>query len=197
MEQLPCAGAKLGKTPPTHPLWFIKSGTSVVGPGESIQRPRGYQGKIAFEGELGIVIGKVCKQVSVAEAHRFIFGYTCVNDVTAIELLNENTDFEQWGRAKSFDTFSCLGPAIATELDVSSASLVTRLAGSERQNYRLSDMIFGPDQLVSRLSHDMTLLPGDVIACGTSLGVGSIRDGNEIEISIPAVGALTNTLAPA
>jgi 2-keto-4-pentenoate hydratase/2-oxohepta-3-ene-1,7-dioic acid hydratase in catechol pathway len=186
--------AKLGKVPPAHPLWFTKPDTSVIGPEESIRRPPEYTGKIVFEGELGIVIGKACRRIPAVDAGRHIFGYTCVNDVTAVDLLYESPDFAQWARAKSFDTFSCIGPAIATDLDVSTANLVTRLEGNERQNYPLSDMIFKPAELVSRLSYDLTLLPGDVIACGTSLGVGSIKAGNKVEITISGVGTLANTL---
>jgi 2-keto-4-pentenoate hydratase/2-oxohepta-3-ene-1,7-dioic acid hydratase in catechol pathway len=179
--------AKMGKQAPSHPLFFIKSATSVIGPREPIKRPTGYAGKIVFEGELGIVIGKHGKE---------IFGYTCVNDVTAIDLLLENDDFPQWSRSKSFDTFGCLGPVIATNFDSAEANLVTRLDGVERQNYPLSDMIFSPRELVSRISHDVSLLPGDVIACGTSLGVGSIKDGVTVEISIDGIGSLSNALAP-
>ena len=187
--------AKLGKAAPVHPLWLIKPATSVIGPEESILRPPDYAGKIVFEGELGIVIGEPCRRVSTVVAERRIFGYTCVNDVTAADVLNESPDFAQWTRAKGYDTFSCIGPAIATDLNLAAANVVTRLAGSERQNYPLSDMIFKPAELVSRLSHDLTLLPGDVIACGTSLGVGSIKDGNRIEITIDGVGTLANTLS--
>jgi 2-keto-4-pentenoate hydratase/2-oxohepta-3-ene-1,7-dioic acid hydratase in catechol pathway len=188
--------AKIGKPPAPHPLYFIKSNTSVIGPHEPIRRPAGYAGKIVFEGELGIVLGKRCKDVPVNQADGSIFGYTCVNDVTAMDILVENGDFPQWGRAKSFDTFGCLGPAIATHFDFSSARLVTRLDGVERQNYALSDMIFSPAELVSRISQDMTLLPGDVIACGTSLGAGSIKDGVSVEINIDGIGSLLNALAP-
>ncbi len=188
-------GAKLGKTAPSHPLFFIKSATSVAGPGAPIKRPAGYAGKIVFEGELGIVIGKHAKEVPLHEAADYIFGYTCVNDVTAMDLLFENGDFPQWSRSKSFDTFGCLGPVIAADFDSATASLITRLDGVERQNYPLSDMIFPPRELVSRISHDMSLLPGDVIACGTSLGVGSIKEGAIVEISIEGIGSLQNTLA--
>jgi 2-keto-4-pentenoate hydratase/2-oxohepta-3-ene-1,7-dioic acid hydratase in catechol pathway len=187
--------AKLGKAAPAHPLWFTKPDTSVIGPEESIRRPPDYSGKIVFEGELGIVIGKTCRHISASDAGRHIFGYTCVNDVTAADLLYECADFAQWARAKSFDTFSCIGPAIATDLEVSMATLLTRLEGNERQNYPLSDMIFKPAELVSRLSRDLTLLPGDVIACGTSLGAGSIKAGNKVEITISGVGTLANTLS--
>jgi 2-keto-4-pentenoate hydratase/2-oxohepta-3-ene-1,7-dioic acid hydratase in catechol pathway len=187
--------AKLGKQAPLHPLFFLKSATSLIGPNELIERPTSYTGKIVFEGELGIVIGKPCKEASPGAAADYIFGYTCVNDVTAIDLLFENADFPQWGRSKSFDTFGCLGPVIATQFDASTASLVTRLDGVERQNYSLADMIFSPHELVSRISHDVALLPGDVIACGTSLGVGSIKDGVTVEVSIDGIGSLSNTLA--
>ena len=160
--------AKLGKAAPAHPLFLLKPGTSVIGPGESILRPKDYAGKIAYEGELGIVIGRRCKDVSVTEAPELIFGYTCVNDVTAAEVLNENSDFAQWCRSKGYDTFGSLGPVIATQLDWREAWVITRLDGVERQNYPVSDMIMSPAELVSRISHDMTLLAGDVIACGTS-----------------------------
>jgi 2-keto-4-pentenoate hydratase/2-oxohepta-3-ene-1,7-dioic acid hydratase in catechol pathway len=188
--------AKIGKASPQHPLFFIKSATSVIGTREPIRRPYGYAGKIVFEGELGIVIGKEARSVPVDKASEYIFGYTCVNDVTAIDLLSENGDFPQWTRSKSFDTFGCIGPVIATELQSAAANLITRLDGVERQNYQLADMIFPPHELVSLISNDISLLPGDVIACGTSLGVGSIKEGATIEVDIDGVGCLSNTLAP-
>jgi 2-keto-4-pentenoate hydratase/2-oxohepta-3-ene-1,7-dioic acid hydratase in catechol pathway len=187
-------GLKLGKPAPTHPLFLIKPGTSAIGSNESILRPAGYRGKIAYEGELGIVIGKFCKEVSLSAAEDHIFGYTCVNDVTAPEVLNENADFAQWCRSKGYDTFACLGPVIATGLDWSRLRVITRVDGVERQNYPLSDMIMPPNELVSRISHDMSLLPGDVVACGTSLGVGSIKDGCAVEVAIAGIGSLVNVL---
>lgn len=188
--------AKLGKQAPVHPLFLIKPGTSIIGPGEMIRRPTGYTGKIAFEGELGVVIGRKAKDVAIEAAPAHIFGYTCVNDVTAADVLNESPDFAQWCRSKGYDTFGCVGPVIATGLDLAQAQVITRLGDAERQNYPLSDMIMSPAELVSRISFDMTLLPGDVIACGTSLGVGSIRDGGAVEVTIPGIGSLVNTLAP-
>jgi len=186
---------KLGKAAPVHPMFLIKPGTSVIGPNEPIKRPAGYAGKIAYEGELGIVIGKICKDVPPNEAGEYIFGYTCVNDVTATEVLNENPDFPQWCRSKSYDTFGCIGPVITAGLDWPRAKVITRLDGVERQNYPLSDMIISPADLVSLVSRDMTLLPGDVIACGTSLGIGSIRDGAAVEIIIEGIGTLRNVLS--
>ena len=187
-------GAKLGKSAPSHPLYLIKPGSCLAGPGEAIKRPLAYRGKIAFEGELGIVIGRHCKDVAASRAADYVLGYTCVNDVTAAEVLNENPDFAQWCRSKGYDSFGCVGPVIASELDYARAQVITRLDGVERQNYPLADMIFPPPELVSRISHDMSLLPGDVIACGTSLGVGSIKDGSSVEVTIEGIGSLFNAL---
>jgi 2-keto-4-pentenoate hydratase/2-oxohepta-3-ene-1,7-dioic acid hydratase in catechol pathway len=187
---------KLGKSAPSHPLFLIKPGTSVIGPDAMIRRPTGYAGKIAYEGELGIVIGKLCKDVAPSGAGDHIFGYTCVNDVTASGILGENVDFAQWCRSKGYDTFGCIGPVIATALDWPRARVITRLDGVERQNYPLSDMIMPSEELVSRISHDMSLLPGDVIACGTSVGVGSIKDGCAVEVTIDGIGSLVNVLRP-
>lgn len=189
--------AKLGKGAPQHPLFLLKPGTSVSGPGDAIERPTGYAGKILYEGELGVVIGRRCKDVSLEDAARHVFGYTCVNDVTAGDVLNETPDFAQWCRSKGFDTFGIIGPSIVTALDWSKVHVVTRLGGVERQNYALADMLIPPLELVSRISHDMTLLPGDVIACGTSLGVGSIKEGVDVEVTIEGIGSLVNVLAPA
>jgi 2-keto-4-pentenoate hydratase/2-oxohepta-3-ene-1,7-dioic acid hydratase in catechol pathway len=188
---------KLDKAPPQHPLFLIKPPMSVIGPGADIRRPKSYQGKIAYEGELGIVIGKRCTNVSPEEADGYIFGYTCINDVTAVDLLNEDPNFAQWCRSKGFDTFSCIGPVIETQFDWRNANVVTRLDDVERQNYPISDMIFTPAEQVSMISHDMTLMPGDVIACGTSIGVGSIKDGSTVVVSIDGIGALPNQLAAA
>jgi 2-keto-4-pentenoate hydratase/2-oxohepta-3-ene-1,7-dioic acid hydratase in catechol pathway len=186
---------KLGKAAPSHPLFLIKPPMSVIGPNAPIRRPKGYGGKIAYEGELGIVIGKRATNLSVEEAADHIFGYTCINDVTAVELLNEDPNFAQWCRSKSFDTFSCIGPVIEQGFDWQKASVVTKLDDVERQNYPLSDMIFTPAEQVSMISHDMTLMPGDVIACGTSIGVGSIKDGSTVVVSIDGIGALPNVLS--
>jgi 2-keto-4-pentenoate hydratase/2-oxohepta-3-ene-1,7-dioic acid hydratase in catechol pathway len=185
---------KLGKPAPTHPQFLLKPSTSVIGPNEPIRRPGTYAGKIGYEGELGIVIGKRCTNIRPDEASAHVFGYTCVNDVTAMGVLNENVDFAQWCRSKGYDTFGCLGPVVATGLEWSRLKVITRLDGVERQNYPLADMIISPAELVSRISHDMSLLPGDVIACGTSIGVGSIKDGSSVEVEIEGIGVLQNVL---
>ncbi|WP_420991740.1 fumarylacetoacetate hydrolase family protein [Cupriavidus sp. 30B13] len=183
---------KLEKPVPRHPLFLIKPASSLAGPGDPIVRPRSYAGKIVYEGELGIVIGRRCRDAAPAEAAAHIFGYTVVNDVTASEVIGEDPGFPQWCRAKGFDTFGCIGPAIVTAFDWRAARVVTRLDGTERQNYPLSDLIFSPEQQVSLISQDLTLMPGDVIACGTSLGVGSMKDGAVVEVSIDGIGALVN-----
>ena len=185
---------KLGKAAPKYPLFLLKPASCAIGPSEAIRRPAAYAGKIAYEGELGIVIGKACKNVAAEEASKYIFGYTCVNDVTASGVLNDNPNFAQWCRAKGYDTFGCIGPAITSDLEWSTLNVVTRVDGVERQNYPLRDMIFPPHELVSHLSHDMSLLPGDVIACGTSVGVGSVKDGSTVEIAIDGIGVLANRL---
>ena len=184
---------KLKLNPPAEPLYFIKANSSFLAGGEMIRRPRSYRGKVVYEGELGIVIGRRCASVSEAEAAEHIFGYTCVNDVTAAELLNRDPSFAQWSRAKSFDGFGVFGPVVATDLDPAGLTVRTVLNGEERQNYPVSDMIFPPAALVSRISQDMTLLPGDVIACGTSLGVGSMKEPrNMVEVTIEGIGTLSN-----
>ena len=184
---------KLNVPEPEEPLYLLKAGNSFLASGETIRRPRSYDGKVTYEGELGIVIGKECKEVAEADIEPYIFGYTCVNDVTAVELINKDSTFAQWARSKSFDTFGVFGPVIATGLDPMGLSVRTVLNGQERQNYLVSDMIFPPLRLTSLISHDMTLYPGDVIACGTSLGVGSMKEpSNTIEVSIEGIGALSN-----
>lgn len=182
-----------GEVPP-HPLWFIKTNNSVLAPGAAIVRPEGYDGKVVYEGELGIVIGKVCRNVAESDALDHVFGYTCVNDVTAIELLKADGSFDQWTRCKSFDTFGPLGPVIAAGLDPMTLRVRTVLNGDERQNYPVSDMLRTPAKLVSEISHDVTLEPGDVIACGTNVGVGTMKEPhNTVEIVIEGIGTLRNT----
>jgi 2-keto-4-pentenoate hydratase/2-oxohepta-3-ene-1,7-dioic acid hydratase in catechol pathway len=187
--------AKLDKPVPAHPLFLLKSAGSVIGDGATIRRPVSYAGKIVYEGELGIVIGRRCRDANLDDAAASIFGYTIVNDVTAADLLNENPHFPQWCRAKGFDTFCALGPAIISGFDWHAGRVVTTLDGVERQNYPLADMVFSPAEQVSLISQDLTLEPGDVIACGTSLGVGSIKDGATVAVTIAGIGTLSNTLA--
>jgi 2-keto-4-pentenoate hydratase/2-oxohepta-3-ene-1,7-dioic acid hydratase in catechol pathway len=184
--------AKFKLSIPEDPLYFIKSPSSFIASGETIRRPRSYEGRVVFEGEIGIVIGKRCQEVSESEAADYVFGYTCVNDVTAFELINKDASFAQWTRAKSFDTFGPFGPVIATGLDPMTLTIKTIVNGDERQNYPVSDMIFPPLRLVSMISQDLTLLPGDVITCGTSVGAGSLKPDSTIDVTIDGIGRLTN-----
>jgi 2-dehydropantoate 2-reductase len=178
---------------PTEPLYFIKAPNAYHPHGEPIRRPASYDGKIVYEGELGVVIGKRCSNISEAEAGDYIFGYTCVNDVTAVDLMKKFPTFDQWTRAKSFDTFGVFGPAITTGVDPMKLRIKTVLNGKERQNYPVTDMFFPPHKLVAAVSKDMTLMPGDIIACGTSLGVGVMEAANNVvDIVIDGVGTLTN-----
>jgi 2-keto-4-pentenoate hydratase/2-oxohepta-3-ene-1,7-dioic acid hydratase in catechol pathway len=185
--------AKLNLSAPPDPLYFIKSSGSVVPTGAAIRRPKTYDGKVVFEGELGVVIGRTFSGGSEAQAQAAIFGYTCCNDVTAAELLKKDSTFDQWTRSKSFDTFGPVGPVVATGLDPATLVVKTLLNGEERQNYPVRDMVFGPLQLVQRIGQDMTLHPGDIVSCGTSVGVGSMKPGSRIEIQIEGIGTLGNT----
>ena len=187
--------AKQGLSIPAEPLWFVKAASSYCAHEQPFTAPISYDGRVVYEGELGLVIGKTCKNISVDEAADAIFGMTCVNDVTALDLLTRDTTFAQWTRAKSFDTFGIFGPVIATGLDWQTLKVITLVNGRERQNYPCSDMIFSPAQIVSMLSREMTLMPGDVIACGTSLGVLPIKPGTVVEVSIDGIGVLRNTFA--
>jgi 2-keto-4-pentenoate hydratase/2-oxohepta-3-ene-1,7-dioic acid hydratase in catechol pathway len=185
--------AKNGFKRPDEPLYFLKAPSAFHPAFEPIRRPPTYGGKIVYEGELGVVIGRKCFNVGEQDVGDCIFGYTCVNDVTAVDLLKKDPSFEQWTRSKSFDTFGVFGPAIRTGIDPMSLSVKTVLNGQERQNYPVADMFFPPHKLVAAVSRDMTLMPGDIIACGTSLGVGVMRDPqNTIDIVIEGVGTLSN-----
>ena len=186
---------KLNQVIPEEPLYFIKASSCYLNPGEVIRPPAGYAGKTLFEGELGIVIGKRATNLDDAQAADAIFGYTCINDVTGFDVLNKDPSFAQWVRAKSFDTFGPFGPAVATGLDWSTLRIRTVLNAAERQNYPASDMILPPARIVSLISREVTLLPGDVIACGTSVGVGSMKPGSVVEVSIEGIGTLKNTVA--
>ena len=185
---------RLAQAIPPEPLYFLKAASSFAGPGTEIRRPTGYDGKIVYEGELGIVIGRRAKCIAEADAPAHIFGYTAINDITAIDILNRDPSFAQWTRAKSFDGFGLIGPAIATGLDPATLTIRTTLNGTERQNYPIADMIFPAAKLVGLLSHDMTLEPGDVICCGTSIGVGTMKEPvNTIDVTIAGIGTLTAT----
>lgn len=183
---------KEGLSQPPHPLYFVKTDNCYLAPGKSIRQPASYDGPVVFEGELGVVIGKTCRQVSETDADNYIFGYTCINDVTARGILKADPSFTQWVRSKSFDTFGPIGPVIATGIDPDQLVVRTRVNGVDKQHYAVADMFYRPRQIVSLLSQDMTLHPGDIIACGTSIGTEPMPKGCTVEIDIAGIGVLSN-----
>jgi 2-keto-4-pentenoate hydratase/2-oxohepta-3-ene-1,7-dioic acid hydratase in catechol pathway len=182
--------AEMGNDVPTEPLMFIKPNTSVVGPGDPIFYPRQTR-ELHYEGELAVVIGRICRDVPAEKAADVIWGYTVGNDVTARDLQRSDVQFT---RAKGFDSFCPLGPWVETELDVSDLRVQTFLNGDLVQDGRTSDLIFDVPTLVAHVSSVMTLLPGDVILTGTPEGVGPMEVGDEVEVSISGIGNLTNTV---
>ena len=146
--------AKAGAKAPEHPLYFLKPNNSFHPTGKPIRKPAAYEGKVIFEGELGLVIGRECHDVTADAALDYLFGCTCVNDVTSIGLLKADPAFVQWTRCKAADTYGVFGPVIATGLDPGSLRVRAVLNGQERQNYPISDMVFSPAELISRISQD-------------------------------------------
>ena len=191
------AAEKGGMEHPEHPLYFFKANTSLCGPGATVELPAS-AGRVVFEGELGIVIGKTCKDISPEAAKDAILGYTCVNDFTSLSILHADPSFPQWTRAKSFDGFGVVGPVIETELDWSALTITVHVNDRERQSYPAADMILPPERIVSSLSQDMTLNPGDIIACGTSIGARPVKPGMTVEVTIDGIGSVAVTMqAPA
>lgn len=187
-------GTKLGIEPPAEPLFFIKAASCYADPDATVRRPSNYAGKVVFEGEIGIVIGRTCSRADDAAAAAAIFGYTCVNDLTAVGILTRDPSFPQWARAKSADGFGPFGPGIATGLDPTALRVRTVLNGVERQDYPVADAVFGPVELVRLLSHELTLQPGDLICLGTSLGAGAmLKPVNIVDVSIDGIGTLRTT----
>ncbi|MGB9012112.1 MAG: fumarylacetoacetate hydrolase family protein [Aeromicrobium sp.] len=180
--------AEMGGEVPTEPLIFLKPNTSVIGPGEPIFYPA-QSSNVHFEGELAVVIGRICKDVSVEDAPRVIFGYTIGNDVTARDLQASDG---QWARAKGFDTFCPIGPWIETDLDPSDVRITTVLGEETKQDENSSDMIFSVPEIIAYVTSFMTLLPGDVILTGTPSGVGPMEIGDSVSVTIEGLGTLTN-----
>lgn len=173
---------------PAEPLLFLKPNTSVIGPDDRIVRPE-ISERVEHEGELAMIIGAIAKNVPEEEALKYVFGFTCANDVTARDLQIADG---QWARAKGFDTFCPLGPVIETDPDLSDARITTRVNGELRQDGRTSQLIFSLARIVAHASQAFTLLPGDVILTGTPAGVGRLEAGDEVEVSIEGVGTLVN-----
>ncbi len=187
--------AELGHDLPAEPLMFLKPNTSVVGPLDPIYYPHQTE-NLHYEGELAVVIGRICRDVPPEQATDVIHGYTIANDVTARDLQKSDVQF---ARAKGFDSFCPLGPWIETDLDpqhfIDGVRLQTHLNGELVQDGSTADMIFDIPALIAHVSSVMTLLPGDVILTGTPEGVGPMEVGDEIEISIAGLGTLTNKVA--
>ncbi|MFR0636672.1 fumarylacetoacetate hydrolase family protein [Glutamicibacter protophormiae] len=178
---------ELGNEVPPEPLMFLKPNTSVVGHGEPVTLPA-FSQEVSFEGELAVVIGRICKDVPAEKASDVIFGYTIANDLTARDA--QRTD-PQWARAKGFDGSCPLGPWIETELeDPDDVAITTRLNGEVRQDGSTRDMIWPVSELVARASEAFTLLPGDVIMTGTPAGVGLVNAGDIVEIELEGLGTL-------
>ena len=180
--------AEQGKPLPAEPLFFIKPSTAVIGPGEVIRLPAGV-GRVDHEAEVGVVIGRRATAVTAEQAAHVIYGVTCVNDVTARALQKQ---VGHYTRAKGFDTFAPVGPAIATGLDWSRLRVQGRVNGELRQDSSTADLIFGIPALVAFISSVMTLLPGDIISTGTPSGVGPLVAGDTVSVEVEGVGVLEN-----
>ena len=186
--------AEMDSDVPTSPVLFLKPPTAVIGPLSPIKRPP-ESSNVHYEGELAAVMGKVTRNVSLEDALSHVLGYTAANDVTARDLQRSDG---QWTRAKGFDTFLPLGPAIDTEFDpVEPHSITTSVNGVVKQDGVTSDLVFGVADLISFISRVMTLLPGDVILTGTPSGVGPIVQGDRVEVEIEGIGVLLNPVVDA
>ncbi len=179
---------ELGNAVPERPLLFFKPPSAVIGSGEAIVLPH-ESARVEHEAEIGVVIGRRLRHVTVEEAELGIAGFTCVNDVTARDL--QKTD-GQWARAKGFDTFCPVGPAVVQGLDWRTLEVIGRVNGEERQRGSTKQMIFDIPHLLSYISGIMTLEPGDLVATGTPAGVGPLVAGDVVEVEITGVGVLSN-----
>src|SRR5450432_1374070 len=182
---------EMGGEPPAEPVIFLKPSTSVTGPGDPVARPVKLSERVDFEGELAVVIGRLCRDVPAERVPEVIFGYTCANDITARDLQARDG---QWTRAKGFDTFCPLGPWIETAADPADLALSTSVNGEVRQQARTSQLLHDVPALVEYISAVMTLLPGDVLLTGTPAGVGTLEDGDEVSVTIEGIGTLANTV---
>ena len=180
--------AEMGGEAPAEPLVFLKPNTSVIGPGDPVVLPRQSR-EVHYEGELAVVIGRICKDVPVERVPDVVYGYTCANDVTARDLQRSDG---QWARAKGFDGFCPLGPWIETSLDPSDLRLVTRRDGDVVQDGRTSQMVHDVARLVAYVSAAFTLLPGDVLLTGTPAGVGPVGAGQRVDVEVEGIGTLSN-----
>jgi len=179
---------EMGKALPGEPLIFLKPPSAMIGPETPIVIPPG-AGRVDYEAEVGIVIGRTARNVRAAEAPDHVLGLTCVNDVTDRDIQKRDV---QYTRAKGFDTFAPIGPAIAVGLDGPALAVGSTVNGVTRQASSTREMIFPLEYVVEFVSHVMTLLPGDVIATGTPPGVGPLAPGDRVVITVEGVGELAN-----
>ena len=180
---------EMGGEPPDEPVIFLKPSTSVIGPGDPVARPVKLSERVDYEGELAVVIGRLCRDVPPERVSEVIFGYTCANDVTARDLQAKDG---QWTRAKGFDTFCPLGPWIETGLDPSDLELTTTVNGEVKQHARTSQLLHDVTAVVCYVTSVMTLLPGDILLTGTPAGIGPLVHGDRVSVAIQGIGALTN-----
>lgn len=180
--------AEMGSEAPEDPVIFMKPSTTIIGPEASIVLPPTAT-EVHYEGELAIVIGRPAKSVSADKALDVVLGYTVANDVTSRDHQRHDG---QWTRGKSHDTFCPLGPWIETNLDASDLAIRTTLEGAVKQDSRTSLLLHDIPKIIEWVSEVMTLLPGDVILTGTPAGVGAIRDGEIVEVSVEGIGTLRN-----
>lgn len=180
---------EMGRELPAEPRLFLKPSTSVIANGDKIKYPDHMSERVDYEGELAVVIGKKASHVSEDEALGYVFGYTCMNDVTARDLQAKDIQFT---RAKGFDTFAPMGPVIETELDPDGLEISTYLNGERKQHSNTSNLLFSVPELVSFISKVMTLLPGDIISTGTPEGVSPMKTGDKVEVRVEGIGTLSN-----
>jgi 2-keto-4-pentenoate hydratase/2-oxohepta-3-ene-1,7-dioic acid hydratase in catechol pathway len=181
---------EMGGEPPAEPVVFLKPSTAVIGHRETIVYPS-LSERVDFEGELAVVIGRLCRDVPASRVADVVLGYTCANDVTARDLQQRDG---QWTRAKGFDTFCPLGPWIETELDPSNLAITTTVNGETRQSSSTKQLLHSMPALIEYVSQIMTLLPGDVILTGTPEGVGPLQVDDEVAVTIENIGTLSNTV---
>lgn len=173
---------------PEEPVIFMKPSSSVIGPEDKIVWPPRSK-TISYEAELALVIGKNCRNVTKEEAKDYIFAYTCLNDVTARDL--QPID-QQWTRAKGYDTFAPIGPILTDEIDPKNANISSKVSGETKQNSNTDHMMRDVYELTSFISSVMTLYPGDVITTGTPSGVGFLKEGDVVEVTVEGIGTLRN-----
>lgn len=179
---------EMGNEVPTEPLIFLKPPSSIIADGAFIERPP-QSSQVEHEGEIGILIGRQMRRVSESEAVSGIAGIVAVNDVTARDLQRKDS---QWTRAKGFDTFCPIGNVHEGKVDLNSMDLVTTVNGEVRQRASSSEMVFKIPMLLSFISHIMTLEPGDLVATGTPSGIGPLRAGDTVEVTISGISRVRN-----